>query len=247
MKAPDREGEDPIQGAPSWSDVDLKYGFHQKELRDFLALDPVMPMLELKQIRDLPGPLAPPQMATVQLDAVKSLMSLLKEAGLADGPSRRDPGEARSSNARSKASHTYIGSTGCRTASRYVSAAKVTDTSSEPRRMSLGPSGAAMLQARSQIQQGEKSKPRSKRQPIAPTDPTTPASDTSAVRLETYFQTAMSRLLKAQQALPSPPTPTGIQNPGSQDVEMLSAGSPDPDPHWEYGPDDTSRRRLGPP
>ncbi|GMF53887.1 unnamed protein product [Phytophthora fragariaefolia] len=104
--------------------------------------------------------------------------------------------------------------------------------------MSLGPFGAAMLQARSQIHQGEKSKPRSKRQPIASIDPTTSPSDTPASRLETYFQAAMSRFLKEQQVLPSPPTPTGIQNPGSQDVEMLSAGSPDPDPHWEYDPDD---------
>ncbi|GMF53004.1 unnamed protein product [Phytophthora fragariaefolia] len=265
MKAPDTEGEDPIQVAPSWSDVDLEYAFHLKELRDFLALDPVMLMLELKQIGDLQGPLAPPQMATGKLDADKALMSLLKEAGLVAGRFDTndlfdlDLGQIQSSTQglfdRLKALvgeiqprtdsampdpglPTHIGSIGCRTASPYVSAAEGSDTSSEPRRMSLGPSGAAMLQARSQIQQGEKSKPRSKRQPIASTDPTTSVSDTSAGRLETYFQAAMSRFLKEQQALPSPPTPTGIQNPGSQDVEMLSTGSTDPDPHWEYDPDD---------
>ncbi|GMF44830.1 unnamed protein product [Phytophthora fragariaefolia] len=84
-KAPDPEGENPIQVAPSWSDVDLEYAFNQKELHDFLALDPVMLMLELKPIGDLQGPLAPPQMATGKLDAVKSLMLLLKEAGLGPG------------------------------------------------------------------------------------------------------------------------------------------------------------------
>ncbi|GMF34495.1 unnamed protein product [Phytophthora fragariaefolia] len=73
---------------------------------------------------------------------------------------------------------------------------------------------------------------------MASVDPTTSTSDTSAGRLETYFQAAISRFLKEQQALPSPPTSTGIQNPGSQDAEMLSAGSSDPDPHWEYDPDD---------
>ncbi|GMF35587.1 unnamed protein product [Phytophthora fragariaefolia] len=265
MKAPDPEGEDPIQVVPSWSDVDLEYAFHQKELRDFLALDPVMRMLELKQIGDLQSPLAPPQRATGKLDAVKGQMSLLKEAGLEAGRFDAndlfdlDLDQIRSSTQglfdRLKALvgeiqpktdstmpdpglPTHIGSTGCRTASPYVSAAEGSDTSSEPRRMSLGPSGAAMLQARSQIQQGEKSKPRSKRQPVASMDPTTSASDTSAGRLETYFQAAMSRFLKEQQALPSPPIPTGIQNPGSQDVEMESTGSPDPDPHWEYDPDD---------
>ncbi|GMF50519.1 unnamed protein product [Phytophthora fragariaefolia] len=265
MKAPDPEGEDPIQVAPSWSDVDLEYAFHQKELRDFLALDPVMRMLGLKQIGDLQGPLAPPQMATGKLDAVKGLMSLLKEAGLIAGRFNANDlfdldlnhiqsstqglfdrlnalvGEIQprpDSAMPDPGLPTHIGSTGCRTASPYVSAAEGSDTSSEPRRMSLGPSRTAMLQARSQIQQREKSKPRSKRQPVASMDPTTSASDTSAGRLETYFQAAMSRFLKKQQAMPSPPIPTGIQNPGSQDVEMESTKLPDPDPHWEYDPDD---------
>ncbi|GMF54731.1 unnamed protein product [Phytophthora fragariaefolia] len=228
MKAPDPEGAYPIQVVPSWSDVDL-------------------------------------WRATSKLDAVKGLLSLLKEAGLVAGRFDAndlydlDLDQIRSSTQglfdRLKALvgeiqpktdsampdpglPTHIGSTGCRTASPYVSAAEGSDTSSEPRRMSLGPSGAAMLQARSQIQQREKSKPRSKRQPVASMDPTTSASDTSAGRLETYIQAAMSRFLKKQQAMPSPPIPTGVQNPGSQDVEMESTGLPDPDPHWEYDPDD---------
>ncbi|GMF41576.1 unnamed protein product [Phytophthora fragariaefolia] len=265
MKAPDPEGEDPIQVVPSWPDVDLEDAFHQKELRDFLALDRVMWMLELKQIGDLQGPLAPPQMATGKLDAVKGLMSLLKEAGLVAGRFDADDlfdldldqiqsstqglfdrlkalvGEIQRKTDSAMADPrlpTHIGATGCRTASSYVSAAEGSYTSSEPRRMSLGPSGASMLQARAQIQQGEKSKPRSKRQPIASMDLTTSASDTSAGRLETYFQATMSRFLKEEQALPSPSTPTGIRNPGSQDVEMVSTGSPDLDPHWEYDPDD---------
>ncbi|GMF50552.1 unnamed protein product [Phytophthora fragariaefolia] len=243
-KAPDPEGENPIQVAPSWSDVDLEYAFHQKELRDFLALDPVMRMLELKQIGDLQGPLAPPQRATGKLDAVKDLMSLLKEAGLVAGrfdandlfdldldqirPSTQDlldrlkdlVGEIQpktDSAMPDPGLPMHIGSTGCRTASPQIPDPK-----------------------------GEKSKPRSKRQPVTSMDPTTSASDTSAGRLETYFQAAMSRFLKEQQALPSPPIPTGIQNPGSQDVEMESTGSPDPDPHWEYDPDDIDlRRRIG--
>ncbi|GMF82159.1 unnamed protein product [Phytophthora fragariaefolia] len=183
MKAPDPEGEDPIQVVPSWSDVDLEYAVHQKELRDFLALDLVMRMLELKQIGDLQGPLAPPQRATGKLDAAKGLMSLLKEEGLVAGRFDAndlfdsDLDQIRSSTQglfdRLKALveeiqpktnsamsepelPTHNGSTGCRTASPYVSAAEGSDTSSEPRRMSLGPSGSAMLQAKSQIQQGDK-------------------------------------------------------------------------------------------
>ncbi|GMF34497.1 unnamed protein product [Phytophthora fragariaefolia] len=141
-----------------------------------------MLMLELRQIGDLQGPLAPPQMATGKLDAVKSLMSLLKEAGLVAG--RFDANDildlyldriqsstqglfdrlkALVGGAQPRTAPvmpapglpTHIGSTECRTASPYVSTAEGSDTSSEPRRMPLGPSGAAMLQARSQIQQGE--------------------------------------------------------------------------------------------
>ncbi|GMF34101.1 unnamed protein product [Phytophthora fragariaefolia] len=211
-------------------------------------------------------------MATGTWDAVKVLMSLLKEAGLVAGRFDAndifdlDLDQIQSSTQglfdRLKALvgeiqpktgsampdpglPTHIGSTGCRTASPYVSAAEGSDTFSEPRRMSLGPSGAAMLQARSQIHQREKSKPRSKRQPIASMDPTTSASDTSAGRLETYFQAAMSRFLKEQQVLSSPPTPIGTQNPGSQDGEMSYVGSPDPDPHWDMTQTiSTSRHRL---
>ncbi|GMF48878.1 unnamed protein product [Phytophthora fragariaefolia] len=97
-----------------------------------------------------------------------------------------------------------------------------------------------MLQARSQTQQGEKPQSRSKRQPMNSVGPKASASDASAGRLETYLQAAMSRFLKEQQALLSSSTSTGIQNPGSQEVELLCAGSPDPDPHWEYDPDDTN-------
>ncbi|GMF51875.1 unnamed protein product [Phytophthora fragariaefolia] len=60
-------------------------------------------------------------------------------------------------------------------------------------------------------------------------------------RLESYFQAAMSRFLKEQQAATVMPPPDTAPNLGTQDVEMEPAGSPgrDPDlPGWEYDPDD---------
>ncbi|EGZ20270.1 hypothetical protein PHYSODRAFT_328401 [Phytophthora sojae] len=137
------------------------------------------------------------------------------------------------------------GSTGCRTSSPYVSAAELgSDTSSEPRRMSLGPSGASMLRARAQIQREaspqSRSQPRPKKQSAPLVDPTATASgsDISTSRLESFFQAAMNRFLKEQGALTPAMTPGAVQNHGSQDVEMESTGSSDPDPHWEFDPDD---------
>ncbi|EGZ20553.1 hypothetical protein PHYSODRAFT_328656, partial [Phytophthora sojae] len=89
-------------------------------------------------------------------------------------------------------------STGYRSSSPYVSAAEhVSDTSSEPQRMSLGPSGSAMLDARSRSQRQERMRPGPRKQKPKSTDRTTSAtgSDESNGRLESYFQAAMARFL----------------------------------------------------
>ncbi|EGZ20643.1 hypothetical protein PHYSODRAFT_328731 [Phytophthora sojae] len=123
-----------------------------------------------------------------------------------------------------------VESTGYRSSSPYVSAAEhVSDTSSEPQRMSLGPSGSAMLDARSRSQRQERMRSGHQKQKPKSTDRTTSAtgSDESNGRLESYFQAAMTRFLKEQQAMVVTPTPVGDDNVGSRDVEMESAGSPD--------------------
>ncbi|KAG6590560.1 reverse transcriptase [Phytophthora cinnamomi] len=105
--------------------------------------------------------------------------------------------------------------------------------------MSLGPSGASTLQARSKAQRPDHPRSGSRKQAAKQADQATTAigsgSDESTGRLESYFQAAMSRFLREQQT----PVPQAIQNPGSQDVDMESTESPDPDhSHWEYDPDE---------
>ncbi|KAG6586703.1 uncharacterized protein IUM83_18116 [Phytophthora cinnamomi] len=268
MKAPDLDEEDPKDPGSGWSEAALEFAFRRAELRDFIVQDPVMRILDLKQIGHLQGPIAAPATADSKLVAAKNLMYLLKETGLVAGqfdpndlfdldldqiqasthglfdklrvlvgevpatslPMVPDPGSAS----------TKADSTSCRTSSPFVSAAEAgSDTSSEPRRMSLGPSGASMLQARSKAQRPDHPRSGSRKQAAKQADQATTAtgsgSDESTGRLESYFQAAMSRFLREQQT----PAPQAIQNPGSQDVDMESTESPDPDhSHWEYDPDE---------
>ncbi|POM74692.1 Hypothetical protein PHPALM_8311 [Phytophthora palmivora] len=86
--------------------------------------------------------------------------------------------------------------------SHYASAAEdESDLSSEPKRMSLGPSGTSMLEARSKIQR--RNQPRSGRSRTIPAseDQITAAttSDASSGTLQKYFEAAMSRFLVEQQ------------------------------------------------
>ncbi|KAE8960784.1 hypothetical protein PR001_g30267, partial [Phytophthora rubi] len=143
---------------------------------------------------------------------------------------------------------TQIGSTGDRTSSPFVSAAEAdSDASSEPRRMSLGSTGAAMLQARSKVSRPKPTRAKSKKTSGAVNKPTTPphlviTSDnatTSTDKMESYLQAAMSRFLREQQiSMPNLAART-LPNPGTRDVEMESAGSDDLERlQWEYDPDD---------
>ncbi|EGZ23324.1 hypothetical protein PHYSODRAFT_263366 [Phytophthora sojae] len=119
------------------------------------------------------------------------------------------------------------------TSSPYVSATEDVDSDSvddPPPRMTLGPSGAAMLRSRTERAGGEAAVPR--REPKA----TATSTRHSPEKLESFFQAAMERFLKEQQlpaiALKSRPT-------GDQDVEMGSVGSPNRySTSWEFDPDD---------
>nr|KAE8926767.1 hypothetical protein PF009_g23048 [Phytophthora fragariae] len=135
-----------------------------------------MQILRPTQIGDQTGPVTAPASTDNKLEAIKILMNLLREVGLvaeafdADDLFRPDlrmfqvstkelfdklkviVGEKATnpSTTSSPDSPTQIGSTGDRTSSPFVSAAEAdSDASSEPRRMLLGPTGVAMLQARS--------------------------------------------------------------------------------------------------
>ncbi|POM59878.1 hypothetical protein PHPALM_31325 [Phytophthora palmivora] len=113
------------------------------------------------------------------------------------------------------------------TSSHYESATEEVDTDSadDPPRMTLGPSGAAMLRKRGDHETKRVT------DVIAPN-----MTQRSNAKLESNFQAAMSRFLKEQQGTTNPARSALAED---RDVDMESVGSPNqhPSPH-EYDPDD---------
>ncbi|POM65325.1 Hypothetical protein PHPALM_18975 [Phytophthora palmivora] len=176
------DDEDQIGSSPrsrsgqGWSDEDLENLFYHKELREFLDRDPVMRILRLKQVGDPREPVSAPIKTANKLEAVKDVLRLLKEAGMTTGafdaddvfdldlkviqtatkdlfsklkilvgeiPQITDPVPSPPASITDRQT----------SSSHYASAAEdESDLSSEPKRMSLGPSGTSMLEARSKIQ-----------------------------------------------------------------------------------------------
>ncbi|KAE9067385.1 hypothetical protein PF010_g27482 [Phytophthora fragariae] len=186
---------------PTWNEADLKFRYHRKELQDFMTHNPIMRILRPTQIGDQTRPVTAPASTDNKLEAIKILMNLLWEAGLVAGTFDADDlfrpdlrifqmstnelfdklkvivGEkATNPNTTSSPdSPTQIGSTGDRTSSPFVSAAEAdSDASSEPRRMSLGPTGAAMLQSRSKVSRQKPTRAKAKKTSGAVSKPTTP-------------------------------------------------------------------------
>uniref|UniRef100_H3GGM9 Retrotransposon gag domain-containing protein n=1 Tax=Phytophthora ramorum TaxID=164328 RepID=H3GGM9_PHYRM len=115
--------------------------------------------------------------------------------------------------------------------SQYASATSEagSDSSIELQRMTLGPAGAAMLQSR---------KERSETKPtvIATSDP----AQAPPERMQSFFNAAMERFLKEQQAVSTTPVVDQTKPPGAQDVDMESVESNRRDHSHpsEYDPDD---------
>ncbi|OWZ05405.1 hypothetical protein PHMEG_00022513, partial [Phytophthora megakarya] len=216
MKAPDDEEDEDHPGS-GWSEEDLKSMYHRKELRD-LGQDPVMRTLKLKRIT---GPKVPVTRAN-RFDAAMELIRLLKEAGMIPGSFDADAlfdldldviqttsldlfqklkilvGEV--SQRPDPLPLTTIDAVDNLTvSSHYASAAEDgSDTSSEPpRRTSLGPSGASMLEARSKIRSSNPVRSSRRDNGSAPTDQATAteSSDRSVGTLQKFFNAAMDRYL----------------------------------------------------
>ncbi|OWZ18309.1 hypothetical protein PHMEG_0007618, partial [Phytophthora megakarya] len=124
--------------------------------------------------------------------------------------------------------------------SHYASAAEDgSDTSSEPRCMSLGPSDASMMEERSRIRRPSPTRSGSQPKGSTPADQATItlSSDRSAERCKSFFNTAMDRFLAEQQAAGAGPIVAELQNTGSRDFEMGSIRPLDRGSNWEYYPD----------
>ncbi|OWY97356.1 hypothetical protein PHMEG_00032132 [Phytophthora megakarya] len=255
-----KQTKDGDQDGSGWSVEDLKYSYHRKELRDFVCQDPVMTILKRKRIAEPKDPVTAPAVVTNKLDAVTVLIKLLKEAGMIPGSfdtddlfdldlaviqtTSRDLFEKlkilfdevpRIADPVSSPQIDVVDN--LTVSSHYASAAEDgSDTSSEPWRMSLGPSGAAMLEARSKNHDPASNQPKG----ATPTDQatTTSSSDRSAGTLQKFFNAAMDRFLAEQQAAGADPVVPEPQNAGSRDVDMESIRSSDRGSNWEYDPDD---------
>ncbi|OWZ07518.1 reverse transcriptase [Phytophthora megakarya] len=84
MKAPDDEEDEDHHGS-GWSEEDLKFTYHRKELRDFVDQDPVMRILKLKRFSDPKDPVTAPATLTNKFDATMELIRLVREAGMIPG------------------------------------------------------------------------------------------------------------------------------------------------------------------
>ncbi|KAI9992810.1 hypothetical protein PInf_014708 [Phytophthora infestans] len=84
MQAPELE-EDQAGSRSSWSDKDLEFVYRHQALRDFLHQDPVMRILNPRQIEDPREPVRAPTKTANKLVAVKDLLRLLTESGIVAG------------------------------------------------------------------------------------------------------------------------------------------------------------------
>uniref|UniRef100_H3H647 Retrotransposon gag domain-containing protein n=1 Tax=Phytophthora ramorum TaxID=164328 RepID=H3H647_PHYRM len=249
LKAPESEAEDQ-EDCNTWMDEQLESAFFYKDLYKFLHEDPVMKIVRPKPIGELQGPVKAPKEVTSQLEAVKLLMRMLKEAEIVLGSF--DANELfdlelpiiRESTLSLFAKLTpLVGSvvpvqrerpapTRSQTgSSQYASDTSEagSDSSIELQRMTLGPAGAAMLQSR---KERSETKPRV----IATSDP----AQAPPERMQSFFNAAMERFLKEQQAVSTTPVVDQTKPPGAQDVDMESVESNRRDHSHpsEYDPDD---------
>jgi len=162
LKAPGSDSEDPDPAA----------SIHFREIARFLTEDPIMQLLLPKVIGGLQGPVEepqPPADATSALATLGALMSLMKHAGITPGAfdaealfnleiadiqqttrslfERLVPIVGRTPKDETKEPARSPAPTGTERSSRYASAESevASDASSTPQRMTLGPSGVAML------------------------------------------------------------------------------------------------------
>ncbi|ETP04580.1 hypothetical protein F441_18683, partial [Phytophthora nicotianae CJ01A1] len=252
LKAPDSDIDDRIDPTSAWTNEQLESVYHKKQLHAFLAEDAVMRILRPKLLGDLKGPVSEPALRSNKLDNVKAMFRLSKESGIVAGAFEANDLFDLSKEVIKTAPRMLFellvggvhkiskdegpppdspGDDHDESSSHYESAIEEVDTDSvdDPPRMTLGPSGTAML--RDRAAQKAASSPTERGSAVASVKRYSPE------KLESFFfQSAMGRFLEEQRTATAPegPTPTG-----AQDVEMESVGSLD---HHllpnEYDPDD---------
>ncbi|OWZ02040.1 hypothetical protein PHMEG_00026468, partial [Phytophthora megakarya] len=252
MRAPDAEESGDVR---TWTPDQLQKIFYRKQLNEFLLEDPVMIVMKPRLIGELQGPVKPLPQASDFMAAITSLMNMLEDAGIVAGAFDADTvfelsltTVEESSKRLFKLLKLLVGATaslsslgpmeeyptsasshsGFASAKASVFSDIGSDSSTKPVRMTLGPSGAAMLEAR-KIKE-EKSQVETAVVPKAAPNPNSPG------RMQSFFNTAMDRFLKEQSEEKRREQPK-VREASDVDMESMRSFHPSPD---EYDPDDLS-------
>ncbi|ETP05184.1 hypothetical protein F441_18166, partial [Phytophthora nicotianae CJ01A1] len=241
LKAPADSGSDSRDEiAVTWSDDQLEEAFNRNELQVFLVKNPVMKVLQLRIPGSQKGPVTPPPATTknpgswedskdlfhLDLEATQIMLSEIYEklkvlVGEAETQTKVET--------KLKAALTQLPSsaspTGSSQHSHYASVTSTADSDTSEG-MQLGPSGAAMLQTRSQ--RVPNAMPRADA-PVAAS-----RLNEHTHRLQTFFNSAMERFLKEQRAAQGTPSVPLMRRTEPQNVDMASMESE----HGEYDQDD---------
>ncbi|POM81158.1 Hypothetical protein PHPALM_908, partial [Phytophthora palmivora] len=176
LKAPGSDADDQDDLKTAWTDESLEIAYHKKELHTFLIKNPVMQIIKPKIISDLKGPVQKPTARSSKLEAAKALLHLIKESGITAGSfNANDLFDTRLSAINTALMSifdllkplwmsSYKSTGGC--GLEFIPEANAnsasiamdkpvgygwnssTDSADDPPRMTLGPSGAAMLRLR---------------------------------------------------------------------------------------------------
>ncbi|POM73861.1 Reverse transcriptase [Phytophthora palmivora] len=220
----------------NWATDKIVLTYYQRELTSFLIVNPVMKIMRPKMSNTPQGPTTSPIDTSNTLEAVKTLMRTIKEAGiepkhfdanvlfdvelaaihdatatlhklLAPPTSSKMPKETpKLTSFRSPEYQTG--------SSQYASATSEagSDNSVDLQRMTLGPSGSSMLHER--------------KANANQNHPGTAYAPLNSDRMHTFFNAAMDRFLKEQQTARTQPMTQPQTDPrGMRDVEMESVGS----------------------
>ncbi|OWY92492.1 hypothetical protein PHMEG_00038489 [Phytophthora megakarya] len=164
LKAPDSESEDVNKPRSTIAKDMIEQAYYRKILSETLLHDPVLAIIQVRQIGDLTGPVSKPNTSLDRLNAVKILLDLLQEAGLVAGEFDPDSlfemelGAIQASTQDLYDSlkilvgeHVQTPDLNYQTgSSHYASVTSEPDSDSPraPQRMSLGPSGAKYMRSR---------------------------------------------------------------------------------------------------
>lgn len=262
LKAPDQDVED-RQEIMSWLDAHLDRAFYWTELKVFMRENPVMKILQPEFTGEAVGVVTPlpSKKVTNKLQAARVLVTMLEEAGFTPAaldadrlfklelseildaaeslpeviapvvglaPPTIDPPEPQ----RSRAARDLDALTG---SSQYASAESEDDSDSsvDLERMTMGPAASHMLQRRRETRFEE---PPDQAAPQVAAAKAVPPPD----RRQSFFDAAMARFLREQQAIaraPAQPRPQAISNVPDVDMESVESVA---DHQGEYDPDDLS-------